>query len=134
MSKLTEKAVHSQVYNYLKINNLIHSNHHGFIKNHSTATAIQQMVDIWLKALDKGKLSAALFLDLSAGFDVINLELLIKKLKLYKFDENAILWFESYLKGRKQCVQVESSFSSLIDVEWGVPQGSILGPLYFLYL
>ena len=132
VSKLTEKAVHQQVYHYLSIHGLIHPDHHGFLQNHSTATALQQLVDTWLRAADRGKLSATILLDLRAGFDVINHQLLIQKLQEYKFDENALSWFSEYLDGRQQCVQVESSFSSFLSVPWGVPQGSILGPLLFL--
>ena len=82
--------------------------------------------------MDEGKLSGSLLLDLSAGFDVIDLDLLLKKLKLYGFKDEALCWFESYLKDRFQCVQVESAFSPFLQVKWGVPQGSILGPLLFL--
>ena len=71
-SKLAERAVHDQLFNYLYRNNLIHPNHHGFLRNCSTATALQQMLDVWLQSLDDNKIVAALFLDLSAGFDVIN--------------------------------------------------------------
>ena len=132
VSKLAEKVVFDQVYDYLDKNDLIHPNHHGFLKNCSTTTALQQMLDLWLKSIDNGKLVAALFLDLSAGFDVINHDLLLDKLKFYKFSDGSIEWFESYLKGREQSVQVESAFSPLMPVPWGVPQGSILGPLLFL--
>ena len=132
ISKLPERAVHLQTYNYLNENNLIHSNHHGFLQNCSTATAIQQIVDFWMKELDKGNLVGTLLLDLSAGFDVIESDILLDKLKDYKFDENTIEWFRSYLKDRFQCVQVESAFSPFLPVKWGVPQGSILGPLLFL--
>ena len=132
VSKLPEKAVHTQLYGYLAEHGLIHQDHHGFLQHHSTATALQQIMDIWLKSADEGRLSAALMLDLRAGFDVINHGLLLKKLEAYGCDEMALSWFRDYLSDRSQCVQVESSFSSYIRVPWGVPQGSILGPLLFL--
>ena len=132
VSKLTERAVHDQVYDYLVQNDLLHPDHHGFIKYHSTSTALQQLVDLWLRSVDKGKLSAAVLLDLSAGFDVIDHDTLLKKLEKYGFNEVAISWFKDYMTGRYQCVQIESSFSTFLKVLWGVPQGSILGPLLFI--
>ena len=131
--KLAERAVYDQMYDYLYSNDLIHPNHHGFLRGSSTSTALQHMFDIWLKHLDKGHLTAALFLDLSAGFDVINHRILLMKMKEYNFTEDTVEWFSSYLLERSQCVQIESSFSSSIPVPWGVPQGSILGPLLFLF-
>ena len=132
VSKLVEKAAYDQMIGYLEKHGLIHLNHHGFLKNSSTSTALQHVLDIWLKHLDKGKLVSALFLDLSAGFDVINHSILIEKMKLYNFSEQTIDWFSSYLVGRSQRVQIESSLSPSLPVPWGVPQGSILGPLLFL--
>ena len=119
-------------YLYFSNNYLFHKNHHGFLQNHSTATALQQIVDLWLKAADVRKLPAALFLDLSAGFDVIQIDILLNKLNLYRFDDLAMNWFKSYLLERKQCVQIESKISKLLPTQWGVPQGSILGPLLFI--
>ena len=72
-----EKAMYDQVYNYLLENDLINENHHGFLKHHSTSTALQQLIDIWLKAADQGKISAAVLLDLSAGFDLVNHDILL---------------------------------------------------------
>ena len=124
--------MYQQVYQYLHRHGLLHPDHHGFLQNHSTATALQQLVDTWLRAADAGKLSATILLDLRAGFDVINHEILIDKLKEYNFGETTLSWFRSYLMGRHQCVQIESSFSPFLSVPWGIPQGSILGPLLFL--
>ena len=132
VSKLVEKAVYDQMYDYLQSNDLIHTNHHDFLKGCSTSTALQHMLDIWLQHLDKGKLTSALFLDLSAGFDVVNHDILLRKMKEYNFTSETISWFSSYLLDRSQCVQIESSFSPSLPVPWGVPQGSILGPLLFL--
>ena len=97
-------AVHDQVYEYLDRNDLVHPYHHGFLKNHSTATALQQIVDLWMRAADQGKLSASLLLDLSAGFDVVNHETLLLKLLEYGLDKSSLAWFESYLTDRAQSV------------------------------
>ena len=132
VSKLIELAVYYHIFEYLSSKDLIHPHHHGFLKYHSTATALQQLVDLWVPAADKENLSASLLLDLSAGFDVINHDILKLKLSEYGLDETALSWFNSYMSGREQCVQVESRFSSFLAVPWGVPQGSILGPLLFI--
>ena len=120
VSKLVEMAVHDQVYEYLEREELVHPYHHGFLKNHSTATALQQIVDLWMRAADKGKLSASLLLDLSAGFDVVNHETLLLKVSEYGLDKTSLAWLKSYLTDRAQRVQVESSFSPSLHVPWGV--------------
>ena len=132
LSKLTERAVYDQLYDYLVRNSLIHPNHHGYLQNFSTSTALQQMYDIWLQALDDQKMAAVLFLDLSAGFDVVNHSILLRKLRMYNFNNDTLSWFESYLTNRFQSVQIESAMSPPLPVPHGVPQGSILGPLLFL--
>ena len=81
----------------------------------------------------KRKLSAALLLDLSAAFDVVDRNILIEKLKLYGLSNQAVEWFKSYLEDHCQHVMVDSQLSCPISVgEQGVPQGSLLGPLCFL--
>ena len=91
------------------------------------------LYDLWLQAADDGKLTAALLLDLSAAFDLVDHVLLIGKLRLYGFGETTIQWFTSYLHDRTQYVLVESMLSSPLPTgDVGVPQGSILGPLLYL--
>ena len=68
---------------------------------------------------------------MSAAFDVVDTEILLEKLKLYGFDKKAIQWTWSYLTHRSQAVYIEGSMSSILALEAGVPQGSILGPIFY---
>ena len=115
------------------MNKLWHPNHHGFRPNHSTATALSQLYDFWIRGAEDTELSAALLLDLSAAFDVVDHKILLDKLQLYHFSPKTIAWFQSYLEGRKQIVVVESKLSDPKEIgDQGVPQGSLLGPILFL--
>ena len=62
------------------------------------------MVDKWLSSIDEGEVVGAIFYDLKKAFDIVNHELLIKKLDIYKFDMVTLNWMNSYLSGRKQCI------------------------------
>ena len=133
LGKIVECVIHKQVYDHFAENQLFHMNHHGFLNNHSTATALIQLQELWLSACEDKKLSAALMLDLSAAFDTVDHSILIEKLRVYKFSAHTLEWFSTYLKGRKQVVQVESKMSDPDELgEYGVPQGSVLGPLIFI--
>ena len=92
------------------------------------------MFDAWTEALEKNKISAVVMLDMSAAFNVVDPKILVEKMKIYGFKENATNWIKSYMTNRKQCVYIDSNLSKKLSVEVGVPQGSILGPLlYILY-
>ena len=70
-------------------------------------------------------------IDQSAAFDCVSHKILLQKLKLYKLDDSAIMWLESYLKHRTQFVTVGRANSRMTGVSRGVPQGSVLGPLLY---
>ena len=89
------------------------------------------MLEKWKEALDKEENMSAIFMDLSKAFDTINHDLLLVKLKAYGFSKQALSFLCSYLKNRRQRVQINNKFSSLKEVIAGVPQGSIDGPLLF---
>ena len=135
VSKILERVVFLQFVQYLQENDIIHPNHHAYRAHHNTTTAILQMYDSWLTAVEDGKLAGVCFLDMSAAFDVVDHEILMKKLHLYGFDTDAISWLRSYLTDRRQSVIIDGCLSKLEPVPDGVPQGSILGPLlYTLYV
>ena len=89
------------------------------------------MTHRWKKALDKGKLAGAILTDLSKAFDCLNHELLIAKLEAYGFGKSALRYIYDYLSGRKQRSKINDTFSEWCNILFGVPQGSILGPLLF---
>ena len=113
-------------------NDLFQPNHHGFRADHSTTTAMIQMYDNWVQAVDRGELAGVCMLDMSAAFDVVDHDLLIQKLKLYGFDDSSLKWMRDYLSGRSQAVYIDGFLSSFLAVDVGVPQGSTLGPLFYV--
>ena len=131
LSKILERAIFDQITKYLDHNGLLHPNHHAYRAQHNTTTALVQMYDGWLQAVEAGQMAGVCLLDMSAAFDVVDHGLLTDKLSLYGFDQNALEWVTSYLSGRTQCVLIEGSLSRLQPVDIGVPQGSILGPLMY---
>ena len=90
------------------------------------------MIDKWLAALNEGKYVGCVMLDFRKAFDIINIPILCKKLKLYKCNDTTLKWFTSYLTDRKQRITLNSETSDDLSTVCGVPQGSILGPLLFL--
>ena len=133
LGKLVEYVVYDQVMEHFQANNLFHSNHHGGLPHHSTATALIQLQDMFLKAAGEKKLTAALLLDQSAAYDLLDHLIMLGKLEAYNFDIRSIEWFRSYLSGRTQSVQIESRRSTEVDLsDHAAPQGSILGGLLFI--
>ena len=128
---MVEYIVGEQILQHFLNNRLFHPNHHGSLPNHSTATALIQLTDMWIQAAEKRELSGVCMIDQSAAYDLLDHDIFLKKLLLYKFDRSAINWVDSYLSNRIQCVKVESKTSSFIDCETsGVPQGSVLGGIF----
>ena len=132
LSKVLEKIVYMQIYRHFTQNKIFHPNLHGYRQNRSTQTALLQMYDRWVRAASEGQVSGVVLIDLSAAFDLVDSKLLQKKLKIYGLDENFCTWIGSYLQNRYQAVWIDHIFSEFVHNSIGVPQGSNLGPLFFL--
>ena len=128
ISKLFEKLVFNQLYQYMKDNGLFTSDQSGFLRLHSTLTCLLKMSDDWYNGLDLGKLVGLVFIDLKKAFDTVDHDILCKKLELYGVQQREL----SYLSNRKQFCRVNGVDSDIGEIEVGVPQDSCLGPLLFL--
>ena len=88
------------------------------------------MLEKWKRSVDNSKMFGTLLTDLSKAFNCLDHELLIAKLNAYGFSLNALKLVHNYLSNRKQWVKINSLYSSLLEIIFGVPQGPILGPLF----
>lgn len=136
LSKLLERAVAEQVHNYLQDNQLYAPLQSAYRKYHSTETALLKVHNDILMALDSGQQVILVLLDLSSAFDTLDHNILLTRLE-HKFGitDLALKWFSDYLNCRNQSVRINNLVSSPKSVSFGVPQGSVLGPLLFtLYI
>ena len=128
ISKILEKIIASQLTTYLETNNLLSNSQHGFRPRLSTETALLKITDKIYNNMDNKKISLLMLLDLSKAFDSVHHGLLLEKCRALNIET---CWFSSYLENRIQSVKLEDTISSPQKVNFGVPQGSVLGPVLF---
>jgi exonuclease III len=132
ISKVMEKILYDQLYNYLSNFRLLSDSQFGFRKFHSTATALLDCTNDWYMNLDRKMFNLVVLIDLKKAFDTVDHQILLRKLELYGVKGQALSFLNSYLSNRSQKCQINGSLSSEKMIRCGVPQGSILGPLFFL--
>ncbi len=131
-SKVLEKAVKEQLVAYLETNNILSEEQYGFRENRTITDVLFNVNKDIHDAISKDDKIMLVFLDIKKAFDSIDRDKLIIKLEAIGVRGNALSWFTSYLDGRRQCVSMYGVNSDLLPVNYGVVQGSTLGPILFL--
>lgn len=132
ISKVIEKVVKIRLQKYLNDRDLFETFQSGYRAYHSTETALIRVQNQILSAIDDNELALLVLLDLSAAFDTIDHGMLTNKLaQIYDISGVALNWFNNYISNRTQSVNIKSSTSLPYPLIYGVPQGSVLGPMLF---
>ena len=133
MSKSLERSAFKQLVGHLESNKLFSNFQSAYRKYHSCETAITKITNDILHSLDNKQCSFLLFLDLSSAFDTVDSTILLSILQAkFGIQGKVLQWLDSYLTNRTCKVNIGKSFSEVLCLLFGVPQGSILGPILFI--
>lgn len=132
LSKVFEKLFLERLLNFLDAYDILSRQQFGFRKKLSTIDAVTEFMNDIVEGLDRREHVLSIFLDLSKAFDCVHHETLLHRLDECGVRGLPLRWLSSYLRGRDQCVQASGVTSGKVKLEFGVPQGSILGPVLFL--
>lgn len=129
--KLLETIIKDKLMQHLIENNLIRDSQHGFMPGKSCASNLVTFMDYVTRAVDEGESVDIFYLDFAKAFDKVPRQRLIKKLTAKGVDANIVQWIGNWLTGRTQRVCIQGQQSEDCDVDSGVPQGTVLGPVLF---
>ena len=132
ISKVFERCVYKYLHNFIRENQLLTQHQSGFREGDSTINQLLYLTHEFSKALDEGKEIRVVFFDISKAFDRVWHKGLLYKIEQFGIKGDLLEWIKSYLFQRKQRVVINGKESAYIEINAGVPQGSILGPLFFL--
>ena len=132
LSKIIEKVVSKQIREYLMINDLYDDFQNAYRPGHSTETTLIKLTNDIIGYLDDSEHAQLLLLDLSAAFDSLDHNILISRLRSIGFNGAALNWLISYLSNRTYSIYIKGIYSPNESLIYGVPQGSVLGPLLFM--
>ena len=130
--KILERLIYNQMVKFIEKYHILYKHQYGFRKAFSTTLALINIIDQIKTSIDKGEYVIGIFLDIKKAFDSIDHEILLSKLEHYGFRGHILTFIKSYLTNRKQFIEINECKSRIQNINCGVPQGSILGPLLFL--
>ena len=132
IAKIFERLIYNRLVNFFEKNNILANNQFGFIGKRGTNDALIKVSEFIYENIDKSKPTLATFLDFKKAFDTVNHDILIHRLRSYGVRGLALDLIISYLNDRTQSVRLKNISSNNSKVTIGVPQGTILGPLFFI--
>jgi hypothetical protein len=125
--------VKKRLLDHLSDNNLLNPFQSAYLKSHSTETALLSLHDHIIRAMSQQQITCLCLLDLSAAFDTTDHSILLQRLSSwFDISNTALAWIKSYLYNRSFYVNLHGAKSSVFQLLYGVPQGSVLGPLLFI--
>ena len=131
--EVVERAVSQQLHHYLAYNDLLPRYQSAYRRHHSTETAMLRVLSDVLTAADNQQVTLLGLLDLSAAFDCVDHQLLLQRLRRdFGFSKTVLAWTTSIVTGRTQQLPYKGCFSAVQPVQYGVPQGSVRGPILFV--
>ena len=131
LSKLLEKVVAEQTISFIHYYKKLNPLQSAYQNHKSTETALTKVTNDILLSLDKKHITILTLIDLSSAFDTLNHLLTISRLYQLGIRGKALKWFISYLADRTYMIKINNTTSNTVDIKYGVPQGSVLGPIIF---